>query len=128
MTPASRASSTAPPPAGRRPRDVARIALFLVALVVPPVTMALHLDRGPQLAENRRLREQPLHDHLEREIDEIPSDPIQAIDDLWKPISKEQLELRDAGRPLTHRLVRLPHMSRRSGRALGPVTGLLVDG
>ena len=33
-----------------------------------------------------------------------------------------------AGRPLTHRLVRLPNVSRRSARALGPSRGLLVDG
>ena len=84
------------------------------------------VTRDPELARQTRLR--LWAEHLEREIDEIPADPIQAIDDLWKPISRDQLELRDAGLPLTHRLVRLPHMSRRSGRALGPVTGLLVDG
>ncbi len=32
------------------------------------------------------------------------------------------------GAPLTHRLVRLPHVSRRSKRLLGPVQSLLVDG
>jgi phosphatidylserine/phosphatidylglycerophosphate/cardiolipin synthase-like enzyme len=84
------------------------------------------VSHDPELTRQTRLR--LWAEHLEREIDEIPSDPIQAIDDLWKPISRDQLELRDAGRPLTHRLVRLPHMSRRSGRALGPVSGLLVDG
>src|ERR1700709_2093648 len=59
-------ASTAPPPlsattppAGRRARDVARIALFLAALIVPMVAMTLHLDSGPQLAENRRLAERP---------------------------------------------------------------------
>jgi phosphatidylserine/phosphatidylglycerophosphate/cardiolipin synthase-like enzyme len=84
------------------------------------------VSHDPELARETRLR--LWAEHLERPIEEIPSDPIEAIDDLWKPISKEQLERRDAGRPLTHRLVRLPNMSRRSGRALGPVTGLLVDG
>jgi phosphatidylserine/phosphatidylglycerophosphate/cardiolipin synthase-like enzyme len=79
-----------------------------------------------ELARQTRLR--LWAEHLEHPIEEIPSDPIQAIDDLWKPISRDQLERRDAGRPLTHRLVRLPNMSRRSGRALGPVTSLLVDG
>ncbi len=57
-----------------------------------------------------------------------PRDPTEAIDELWKPISAEQLERRNQGQPLTHRLVRLPHVSRRSGRALGPLSGLLVDG
>jgi hypothetical protein len=51
-----------------------------------------------------------------------------AIDELWKPISAEQLDRRTSGQPLTHRLVRLPNVSRRSGRAFGPLSGLLVDG
>jgi phosphatidylserine/phosphatidylglycerophosphate/cardiolipin synthase-like enzyme len=67
-------------------------------------------------------------EHLELPIDEIPADPIQAIDELWKPISQEQLDRRQNGQPLTHRLVRLPNVSKRSARALGPVSGLLVDG
>jgi phosphatidylserine/phosphatidylglycerophosphate/cardiolipin synthase-like enzyme len=84
------------------------------------------VSHDPELARQTRLR--LWAEHLERPIEAIPSDPIEAIDDLWKPISRDQLERRDAGLPLTHRLVRLPNMSRRSGRALGPVTGLLVDG
>jgi phosphatidylserine/phosphatidylglycerophosphate/cardiolipin synthase-like enzyme len=67
-------------------------------------------------------------EHLELPIDQVPLDPIEAIDKLWKPISKEQLERRLEGKPLTHRLVRLPHVSRRSSRVLGPVSGLIVDG
>jgi phosphatidylserine/phosphatidylglycerophosphate/cardiolipin synthase-like enzyme len=67
-------------------------------------------------------------EHLELSPEQIPDDPIEAIDELWKPISKEQLERRTEGLPLTHRLVRLPHVSRRSSRAMGPITGLLVDG
>ena len=42
------------------------------------------------------------------------------IDELWKPISKEQLERRTRGQPLTHRLVRLPHVSRRTGASRPP--------
>jgi hypothetical protein len=79
-----------------------------------------------ELAQQTRLR--LWAEHLELHVDKIPADPIQAIDDLWKPISKNQLERRDAGQPLTHRLVRLPNVSKRSGRALGPLSGLLVDG
>ena len=78
------------------------------------------------LARKTRLR--LWAEHLELPIEQIPPDPIQAIDELWKPISKEQLERRQAGQPLTHRLVRLPHVSRRSSRAAGPVTGVVVDG
>jgi phosphatidylserine/phosphatidylglycerophosphate/cardiolipin synthase-like enzyme len=84
------------------------------------------VSHDPELARQTRLR--LWAEHLELPSEEIPSDPIRAIDDLWKPISRDQLERRHAGEPLTHRLVRLPNMSRRSGRALGPLTGLLVDG
>jgi phosphatidylserine/phosphatidylglycerophosphate/cardiolipin synthase-like enzyme len=84
------------------------------------------VTHDPELARDTRLR--LWSEHLELAAESIPSDPIQAIDELWKPISKDQLERRNDGRPLTHRLVRLPNVSRRSGRALGPLTGILVDG
>jgi hypothetical protein len=67
-------------------------------------------------------------EHLELPIEQIAGEPAQVIDDHWKPISKEQLARRQAGQPLTHRLVRLPHVSRRSERLLGPLQGLLLDG
>ena len=78
------------------------------------------------LARQTRLR--LWAEHLEVEVEELSADPIQVIDELWKPISEEQLRRRSLGQPLSHRLVRLPHVSRRSARALGPVTGVLVDG
>jgi phosphatidylserine/phosphatidylglycerophosphate/cardiolipin synthase-like enzyme len=84
------------------------------------------VTHDPRLAKQTRLR--LWAEHLELPIDDIPADPIQAIDELWKPISEEQLERRKTGRPLTHRLVRLPNVSKRSARALGPVSGLFVDG
>ena len=67
-------------------------------------------------------------EHLERPASAIPADTTRAIDELWKPISADQLRRRDASLPLTHRLVRLPNVSQRSGRALGPLNSLLVDG
>jgi phosphatidylserine/phosphatidylglycerophosphate/cardiolipin synthase-like enzyme len=79
-----------------------------------------------ELARETRLR--LWAEHLELQVEQIPPNPNRAIDDLWKPISEEQFERRNNGRPLTHRLVRLPHVSKRSARALGPVTGVLVDG
>ena len=82
--------------------------------------------RDPELARETRLR--LWAEHLELEVGEIPDDPARAVDELWKPISKEQLDRRAAALPLTHRLVRLEHLSRRSGRVLGPLTGILVDG
>jgi hypothetical protein len=81
-------------------------------------------DPGLALQTRQRL----WAEHLELPADEIPADPIRAIDELWKPISKEQLERRTSGQRLTHRLVRLPHVSRRTRRMLGPLNGLVVDG
>jgi len=79
-----------------------------------------------ELARETRLR--LWSEHLERSVAALPSDAATTIDELWKPISADQLARRTAGLPLTHRLMRLPHLSRRSGRALGPLNGLLVDG
>src|SRR4029077_2650482 len=84
------------------------------------------VTQDPDLAVQTRLR--LWAEHLELPIDRIPTDPTEAIDELWKPISAEQLDRRKRDQPLTHRLVRLPNVSRRAGRALGPVSGLLVDG
>jgi phosphatidylserine/phosphatidylglycerophosphate/cardiolipin synthase-like enzyme len=84
------------------------------------------VTHDPQLAAQMRLR--LWAEHLELPIGRIPADPTRAIDELWKPISWEQLERRTTGAPLTHRLARLPHVSRRSSRALGPFNGLFVDG
>lgn len=80
----------------------------------------------PELARRTRLR--LWAEHLELPIDEVPDDPIRAIDELWHPISREQLERRLAREPLTHRLARLPHVSKRTARLLGPLKGMLVDG
>jgi phosphatidylserine/phosphatidylglycerophosphate/cardiolipin synthase-like enzyme len=80
----------------------------------------------PDLARRTRLR--LWSEHLELNAHEIPDDPARAIDELWRPISEEQLERRSAGRPLTHRLSRLPHVSKRSARLLGPLNSMLVDG
>ena len=79
------------------------------------------VSHDPQLATRTRLR--LWAEHLELPIERIPTDPTRAIDELWKPISEEQLDRRTAGEPLTHRLARLPHVSRRTGRALGPSAG-----
>ncbi len=85
------------------------------------------VTHDPELARETRLR--LWSEHLELPIDDLRGrDPTEVIDDLWDPISKAQLARREEGLPLTHRLVCLPHVSKRSGRALGPLTGLLVDG
>jgi len=87
------------------------------------MNIVLH-DPGLATATRRRL----WAEHLELSDEELPDDPFVAIEQLWKPISKDQLERRLAGLPLTHRLARLPNVSRRSSRAFGPISGLLVDG
>jgi phosphatidylserine/phosphatidylglycerophosphate/cardiolipin synthase-like enzyme len=84
------------------------------------------VSHNPALALETRLR--LWAEHLELPEEELRRDPIEVIDQLWTPISKRQLARRQAGQPLTHRLVRLPHVSKRSARALGPLSGLLVDG
>jgi phosphatidylserine/phosphatidylglycerophosphate/cardiolipin synthase-like enzyme len=79
----------------------------------------------PDLA--RRIRLELWSEHLERPVSEISGDPASVIDDVWKPIADEQLARRESGAPLTHRLIRLPAVSRRSKRLIGPMRGLLVD-
>jgi phosphatidylserine/phosphatidylglycerophosphate/cardiolipin synthase-like enzyme len=80
----------------------------------------------PALARGTRLR--LWSEHLELPAHLIPADPIEAIDELWKPISRDQLDRRSDGRSLTHRLVRLPNVSKRTRRILGPIDSLFVDG
>jgi len=81
----------------------------------------------PELA--RRTRERLWAEHLEFPIEEVPGrEPADLVDERWYPIAQEQLGRRERGEPLTHRLVRLPGVSRRSRRLLGPLQGLVVDG
>ena len=80
----------------------------------------------PAIARATRLR--LWAEHLDRPSSEVAGDPASVIDDVWKPIAGEQLARRRAGLAPTHRLVQLPHLSRRTRRLLGPLQGLLVDG
>jgi phosphatidylserine/phosphatidylglycerophosphate/cardiolipin synthase-like enzyme len=75
----------------------------------------------------RRTRLELWSEHLERPVSEVSGDPAAVVDDMWKPIADEQLARRESGAPLTHRLIRLPAVSRRSKRLIGPMRGLLVD-
>ena len=67
-------------------------------------------------------------EHLELSLADVARDPATVIDEVWRPIAEEQLERRRAGAALTHRVVLLPGISRRSRRLLGPIQSLLVDG
>ena len=65
--------------------------------------------------------------HLGRPPESLEEDPVRVIDELWKPISTEQAKRLKRGERLTHRLVALPGVSRRSGLLLGPLQGMVVD-
>ena len=67
-------------------------------------------------------------EHLELKENDVAGDPTDVVDRLWKPVAEEQMSRRAAKLPLTHRIVKLPNMSRRSERLLGPLQGLVVDG
>jgi phosphatidylserine/phosphatidylglycerophosphate/cardiolipin synthase-like enzyme len=89
-------------------------------------TEACIVTDDPDLARSTRHR--LWAEHLERPIGEVTGDPADLVDRAWRPIADEQLERRQSGLPLTHRLMRLEHVSRRSDRLRGPLQGLLVDG
>lgn len=85
------------------------------------------VTRDASLARDTRLR--LWAEHLEVSVDELAGRaPVEIVDDLWIPTAVEQLERRERGEPPTHRLTRLPHVSKRSKRLLGPLQTFLVDG
>jgi phosphatidylserine/phosphatidylglycerophosphate/cardiolipin synthase-like enzyme len=79
----------------------------------------------PRLARDTRLR--LWSEHLERPREEVEGDSTDLVDRLWEPIAKEQLARLKAEAPLTHRLVKLPGVSRRHRRVLGPLLGHVYD-
>jgi len=83
------------------------------------------VTHDPRLARQTRLR--LWSEHLQRPLIGLQEEPLAVIDRLWKPIAHEQEERRKRGERPTHRLTRLPGVSRRSGLLLGPLQGLLVD-
>jgi phosphatidylserine/phosphatidylglycerophosphate/cardiolipin synthase-like enzyme len=78
------------------------------------------------LARETRLR--LWSEHLDAPADQIAGDPTEVIEQRWRPVAEAQLERRRAGEPPAHRLVRLPHVSRRTDALRGPINGLFVDG
>jgi hypothetical protein len=67
-------------------------------------------------------------EHLEASPDELQGDSVELIDSRWKAIAAEQQARREAGEAMTHRLARLPHVSKRLRRLLGPLDGMVFDG
>jgi phosphatidylserine/phosphatidylglycerophosphate/cardiolipin synthase-like enzyme len=84
------------------------------------------VTHNPELARATRLR--LWAEHLESTVDEVSGEPAQLIDTVWKPLANEQMKRLHAKEPLTHRLVGLPHVSKRAKRLIGPLQGLFVDG
>jgi phosphatidylserine/phosphatidylglycerophosphate/cardiolipin synthase-like enzyme len=76
----------------------------------------------------RTTRERLWAEHLELPVTRVSGHPTTVIDDLWKPQAEEQYRRRAAGEPMTHRLAKLPHVSRRTERLRGPLQNLILDG
>jgi phosphatidylserine/phosphatidylglycerophosphate/cardiolipin synthase-like enzyme len=79
----------------------------------------------PVVARQTRIR--LWAEHLEVKPETLEGDPTTVIDEQWKRISMEQLELLEGKQALTHRLVMLPGVSRRRRRLIGPIQGRLYD-
>jgi phosphatidylserine/phosphatidylglycerophosphate/cardiolipin synthase-like enzyme len=82
--------------------------------------------RDTRLARAARLR--LWSEHLECPREELDAPVAELVDTRWRPRAQEQLDRLSRGEPPTARLTRLPHVSRRSRRLLGPINGVLVDG
>jgi phosphatidylserine/phosphatidylglycerophosphate/cardiolipin synthase-like enzyme len=78
-----------------------------------------------ELARSTRLR--LWSEHLERDEDDVSGSPADVVDTLWWPTATEQLHRIERGEPLTHRLVRLPGVSRRRRRVFGSLESHLYD-
>ena len=83
------------------------------------------VSHDPALARDTRLR--LWSEHLELPIEEIDGDPTAVFEERWERISEEQLDRLEKDLPLTHRLVKLPGVSVRRARLLGPLQGRLYD-
>jgi phosphatidylserine/phosphatidylglycerophosphate/cardiolipin synthase-like enzyme len=84
------------------------------------------VSRDPELARAVRLR--LWSEHLGCDPSELDGDPAEIVDARWRPLADEQLARRSRGEPPSHKLLLLPHVSRRAKGVLGPLNGFLVDG
>jgi hypothetical protein len=79
----------------------------------------------PDVARAARMR--LWSEHLELASEDIQGDPTALIDEHWERIASEQLELLEGGEALTHRLVKLPGVSRRRRRLIGGLQTRFYD-
>jgi phosphatidylserine/phosphatidylglycerophosphate/cardiolipin synthase-like enzyme len=79
----------------------------------------------PALARTARL--ELWAEHLETDANAIDRDSTEIVDELWIPTADEQLQRIRAGSPLSHRLVKLPGVSRRRARASGAIQSRIYD-
>ena len=83
------------------------------------------VTHNEEMARQTRLR--LWGEHLEREEADISGPTAAIVDTLWRPIATDQLHKIERGEPLTHRLVRLPGVSRSRRRLIGPLQSHLYD-
>jgi phosphatidylserine/phosphatidylglycerophosphate/cardiolipin synthase-like enzyme len=83
------------------------------------------VTHDPDIARRTRIR--LWAEHLELPVAELERDPTEVVDSEWQPRAEQQLERWRNNQPLTHRLLRLPHVSRRSEALQGPLNSLAVD-
>jgi len=74
------------------------------------------------------LRKRLWTEHLECSEPDLDAPVHEVVDNRWLPRAEAELERMKQGHPPSHRLSRLPHVSRRSRGVLGPLNGLFVDG
>ena len=84
------------------------------------------VTHDPELARAVRLR--LWSEHLECDPAELGDETARVVDERWRPLAEEQLERARRDGHGTQKLRLLPHVSRRSQGALGPLNGFLVDG
>jgi phosphatidylserine/phosphatidylglycerophosphate/cardiolipin synthase-like enzyme len=84
------------------------------------------VTHDPEVARAVRLR--LWSEHLGCDPAELEDDSARIVDERWRPLAQEQLERRRRGDRTTHRLLLLPHVSRRTKGVLGPLNGFFVDG
>ena len=83
--------------------------------------------QDPGLARTARVR--LWAEHLQLPEEQVAAaEATTLVDEAWRPTAAEQLRRLRAGLAPTHRLLELPGVSRRAGRLLGPLNGLLADG